>query len=258
MLMDENLSTHSNPESIKDEFNNKISRLTKSKAYLDFCEEVYGYRIYLFNMMDSEQLDFVFHSILLSSDDTLLDLGCGSGSILDLLVEKYGCLGIGIDQLNTDIMGKNDKSVTYISGDIDRLPDYHLKPTVTLSIDSLYFSNELETLLHHLCGLRNNRMYLFYSQYLFERTTGDRSTLCADHTKVADILIKSGFSYETIDYSENERRLYEKALAALKKRKEEFKNEGNLDLYESKLREDMIGKRLYDEGRANRFLYIVK
>jgi len=256
--MGENLSTQSNSKSIKDEFDNKIGRLTKSKAYLDFCEEVYGYRMYLFNMMDREQLDFVFNSILLSSDDTLLDLGCGSGSILNLLVEKYECSGIGIDQLNIDIMGKSNKSVTYINGDIDRLPDYHLKPTVTLSIDSLYFSNDLDTLFRTLYGFRNSRMYLFYSQYLFEETTGDRSILRGDHTKIADILNKNEFSYETIDYSKNEQLLYEKALVALKKRKEEFWGEGNSDLYESKLKEDMIGKRLYDKGLASRFLYIIK
>ena len=250
--MDENSS-----ESVKNEFDNKIGRLTKSKAYLDFCEEVYGYRMYLFNMMDRQQLDFVFNSIPLSSDDTLLDLGCGSGSILNLLAEKYGCSGIGIDQLNSDVIGKSSKSVTYINGDIDKLPDYKLKPTVTLSIDSLYFSSDMDKLLRYLSGLPNNKMYLFYSQYLFEET-GDRGTLLGPYTKLADVLNQSGFSYETVDYSENERLLYERALAALEKRKEEFISEGNLDLYEGKLKEDAFGKHLYDNGLASRFLYIVK
>jgi SAM-dependent methyltransferase len=256
--MDDTLSAQNRQGTVKDEFSKKIGRLTKSKAYLDFCEEVYGYRISLFNMMDKEQLDFIFNSVSLSSDDTLLDLGCGSGSILNLLVEKYGCSGIGIDQIHSDIMRKSNQSVTYINGDIDRLPDYHLKPTVTLSIDSLYFSNDLDTLLRYLYGLRNNRMYLFYSQYLFEETTEDRSTLLGDHTKVADILNQNKISYETIEYSKNERFLYEKALTALEKRKEEFRNEGNLDLYEGKLKEDMLGKHLYEEGLASRFLYIIK
>lgn len=253
--MDESFVSSS--KSVKHEFDNKIGRLTKSKAYLDFCQEVYGYRMYLFNMMDKQQLDFVINSIPLSPDDTLLDLGCGSGSILKLLAEKYGCSGIGIDQLNSDAIEKSSKSVTYINGDIDRLPDYNLKPTVTLSIDSLYFSNDFNTLLRHLRRLKNNRMYLFYSQYLFE-DTGARSILRADYTKLADILKQNAFSYETIDYSENERLLYERALAALEKRKEEFRKEGNFDLYEGKHKEDIYGKYLYDNGLASRFLYIVK
>jgi ubiquinone/menaquinone biosynthesis C-methylase UbiE len=88
-------------------------------------------------MMDKQQLDFVLDSILVSADDTILDLGCGSGSILNLLVKKYGCRGIGIDQLDCDILDRNSMAITYINGDVDRISDYSLKPTVTLSIDSL-------------------------------------------------------------------------------------------------------------------------
>ncbi len=256
--MDDNSLLQNSLQGVKDEFGNKIGRLTKSEAYLDFCEEVYGYRIYLFNMMDKEQLDFILSSVSLSHEDTILDLGCGSGSILNLLAVKYGCSGIGIDQLNRDIVAKDDQLITYINGDIDRISDYKLTPTVTLSIDSLYFSKDLDKLLRHLYGLKNNRMYLFYSQYLFEETIGDRDALRSDHTKVADVLSKNGFSYKTIDYSKNERLLYERSLIALKKRKEEFMNEGNWDLYESKRKEDLLGKHLYDKGLASRYLYIVE
>ena len=45
---------------IKDEFSVKIGRLTKSSAYLNYCEEVYGYRAYLFNMLDKQQMEDTF------------------------------------------------------------------------------------------------------------------------------------------------------------------------------------------------------
>ena len=95
---------------VRDEFSEKIGRLTKSSAYLDFCEEVYGYRIYLFNMMDKQQIDFVLNAITVSAEDTVLDLGCGYGSILNLLVNKYGCRGIGIDQLNSDVLERTGRA----------------------------------------------------------------------------------------------------------------------------------------------------
>lgn len=242
----------------KGEFESKIGRLTKSKTYLNFCEEVYGYRMYLFNMMDREQLDFVFNSIPLASDDTLLDLGCGSGSIINRLVEKYGCQGIGIDLLeNHDFAGKNNKSVRYIKGDIDCLSDYNMNPTVALSIDSLYFSNRFDNLLHTLCDLKSCKKYLFYSQYLFDKATGDRSILHRDNTSVACSLKRYGIPYEVIDYSVNEQLLYEKSLTALEKLRQDFINEGIIGLYESKLEETLLGKSLYDNGLASRFLYIV-
>lgn len=244
---------------LKDEFETKIGRLTKSKAYLDFCEEVYGYRMYLFNMLDKEQLDFVFNSIPLTADDNLLDLGCGSGNILNYLVNKYGCSGTGIDLLeNAALAAKSSRSVSYIKGDIDSLPEYQLNPSVVLSVDSLYFSKDLSALLCTICSIQNCRKYLFYSQYRFEETYTDTGTLQADNTRVSDILYLNGFSYEAINYSRNEQLLYDKCLTALEKRKEDFRNEGNADLYESKFEETMLGKRLYDKGHASRFLYIIK
>ncbi len=38
----------------------------------------------------------------------------------------------------------------------------------------------------------------------------------------------------------------------------DFCIEGCADLYESKLEETLIGKKLFDNGRASRFLYIIK
>ena len=126
----------------KDEFSEKFGRLTKSDTYLQYCKEVYGYNEYLFNMMDKKQIDFVLNSIPISSKDTLLDLGCGPGSILNLLVAKYGCHGIRIDQMNRGILNRSEKLITYINADMDKISDYSIRPTITLSIDSLYFSKD--------------------------------------------------------------------------------------------------------------------
>jgi len=240
-----------------EEFDEKIGRLTKSAAYLDYCEEVYGYREYLFNMMDRAQLDFLFNALPLTPNDTLLDLGCGFGCILRHLSQKYGCKGIGLDLLSPELTRTADPLVTYLQGDIDKLGDFKLSPTVTLAVDSLYFSNNLEVLLRELCRITQKRLCLYYSKYLFDNAAPDRHTLHKDRTAVADILIKHSIPYEAVDYSENERALYENSLAALKKRKKAFEAEGNADLYGQKLEEDTFGKYLYDHGLASRTLYII-
>lgn len=242
---------------VRDEFSEKIGRLTKSSAYLDYCEEVYGYRIYLFNMMDKKQIDFVLNSIPMSTEDTVLDLGCGCGSILNLLVNKYGCRGIGIDQLNSDVLERTGREITYINGDIDKLSHYNLKPTITLSIDSLYFSKDLDMLVRQLKSLENNKMYLFYSQYIFDEILGEKSILHSHNTKIAEVLNKNHIPFKTIDYSENECLLYENSLKALKKYKKAFEDEGNSDLFEQKLKEDILGKELYEKNLASRYLYII-
>lgn len=240
----------------KDEFSEKIGRLTKSSTYLQYCKDVYGYKEYLFNMMDKEQIDFVLKSIPISSEDTLLDLGCGPGSILNLLVAKYGCHGIGIDQLDKNILNPNRK-LTYINADIDKISNCSIKPTITLSIDSLYFSKDLNGLVRQLKNVENNRMYFFYSQYLVDEATRSKSMLQSNNTKIAEVLYNNGISFRTIEYSENERLLYKNSLETLQKYRREFETEGNADLYEQKYQEDLLGMELYLKGLASRYLYII-
>ncbi len=243
---------------VNEEFSNKILRLSKSSAYLDYCEEVCGYRIPLFNMMDQAQLDFVMQSIPLSKDDTIVDLGCGPMSILRLLTDKYGCNGTGIDQLEEEIKGVNSGTVSYIKGDIDAFSSYHLNPTVTLCIDSLYFSADADALIRQLRGIPHNRLYLFYSQYLFGESSADKSMLACGNTTIGAILNKNGIPFTAVDYSENEFHLYEASLRALQKYAKAFEAEGNGDLCENKRREDTLGLELYEKGYASRYLYIVE
>lgn len=186
-----------------------------------------------------------------------MDLGCGSGSVLNLLVTKYGCRGIGIDQLDSSVVGRTSKAITYIRDDIDKISDFDVEPTITLSIDSLYFCKSLDNLVCKLNNLKKNKMYFFYSQYIFDEVSENKSILQSNNTKIAEALNKSQISFETIDYSENERLLYENSLKALQKYKRAFEYEGNLDIYGQKLKEDMMGKELYIKGRASRYLYII-
>ncbi|MFX4262509.1 class I SAM-dependent methyltransferase [Pelotomaculum propionicicum] len=242
----------------KDDYNRLMDRSTDSAAYLDYCEEIYGYRMYLFNMMDKSQLDYLFSSVAVLKSDTVLDLGCGPGSILDCLASKYGCHGIGIDQIEHSIVKKCGKVISYINGDIDMLASYDLKPSITLSIDSLYFSNDLDGLIRQLKSIENNRLYLYSSQYIFDETRKNEISLHRDNTRIARVLRQNGMLYKTVDYSENEHSLYENAVKALPKYKNDFEREGNIDLYEAKLREGKSGKELYEKGLARRYLYIVE
>lgn len=244
-------------QDIKNEFNDLIDNATSSEAYLDYCTELYGYRMYLFNMMDRFQLDYLFNNISISKNDSILDLGCGSGSILNYLMQKYQCQGTGIDQLNTEIIKKDNKLFTYINGNIDELKSYSVSPNITISVDSLYFSSRLDRLLNILTKIKGNRLYLYYSQYIFDEKNEDKNILKCDHTRVAESLKKAGIKYKTIDYSENERNLYEKAMQILPKYEKAFEQEGNKGLFEKKMNENKLGKELYDNNCANRFLYII-
>lgn len=243
---------------IKEEFNDLIDRAASSEAYLNYCEEIYGYRISLFNMMDKTQLDFLFNNISITKNDSILDLGCGNGGILNFLMQKYECHGVGVDQLENEIFKKYNGSATYIDGSLDELESFSICPSITIAVDSLYFSNELDRLLNTLTNLKSNRLYLYYSQYIFDEKQEDNGILKYNNTRLARNLNQSGINYKTIDYSKNERDLYERAIHILPKYKDAFEREGNIDIYEKKINENNFGRELYDKGCASRFLYIVE
>jgi hypothetical protein len=100
-------------------------------------------------------------------------------------------------------------------------------------------------------------MYLFYSQYVIDESSKGKTVLYSNKTKVADALNRNEISFKAIDFSDNERSLYENALRVIRRYEREFEAEGNKDLYENKLKEDMVGRTLYDKGLASRYLYIV-
>jgi len=242
----------------REDFNRLIDSATQSQAYLDYCEEIYGHRMYLFNMMDKDQLDYLFNVVAITSNDTILDLGCGTGSIINALVNKYSCQGIGIDQLNEPIVRRCSDRISYIDGDLDDLSDCHINPTITLAVDSLYFSSDLDRLLRHLKSFSNNRLYLYYSQYIFSESQKDESLLHSDNTRMAEVLCRNGIIYRAVDYSANERALYENALKVLPKYQNALVDEGNGFLYETKMKEYRSGQEMYDKGLASRYLYIVE
>lgn len=243
---------------MKADFNRLINRATDSRAYLNFCEEIYGYRMYLFNMMDKTQLDYLFNAVSIVKSDIILDLGCGTGNILNHLVKQYGCRGIGIDQLDQKIIQKSSPLISYIDGNIDEIPENVIKSDITLAVDSLYFSNDLAGLIDLLRSIKNNRLYLYYSQYIFDETVKERAILHYDLTRLAQVLQVKAIPYQTVDYSANERALYEKSLQVLPKYQKAFIDEGNQDLFEMKLKEYASGKELYDKGLASRYLYITE
>ena len=74
----------------------------------------------------------------------------------------------------------------------------------------------MDRLLNILTKIKGNRLYLYYSQYIFDEKNEDKNILKCDNTRVAESLKKAGIKFSTIDYSENERYLYEKAMQILR------------------------------------------
>ncbi len=238
---------------VREEFDHLIDRCTQSSAYLDFCEELYGYRLYLFNMMDKRQLDELFAGLRLYSKDTVLDMGCGTGSLLNRIVEKFGCKGTGVDRLSASIVSRLSPAIGYRQADMDEMLDFDA--SAVLFVDSLYFSRDCGRLLSRLKD-STMKAYMYYSTYLFEETD-DKALLRADQTPLAQVLSRLGLAYKAADYSECEYLLYERGLKLLAKYEMHFAVQGINDIFERRFAEYKFGAELYEQGRASRYLYTV-
>ena len=204
-------------------------------------------------MMDKRQLDDLFVNLRPSSKDTVIDVGCGAGCLLNRIVEQNDCRGVGIDRLSAGIVNRLSPAIEYRQTDMDETYDFNA--SAVLFVDSLYFSRDMESLLSRLEG-GARKAYLYYSTYLFE-DTDDTAMLREGQTCAAKALNQLGFAYKAIDYSKCEYALYKRGLKLLGKYESHFAAEGMTDVYERRLAEYKFGAALFEKGKASRYLYTV-
>ena len=66
-----------------------------------------------------EESDFMLLGKLVKEDSHVLDLGCGSGDLLDFLIQKKNVTGFGIEKNITGILDCLEKDVQVIQRDLD-------------------------------------------------------------------------------------------------------------------------------------------
>ncbi|MHA2248177.1 MAG: class I SAM-dependent methyltransferase [Candidatus Hodarchaeales archaeon] len=132
---------------MSDWYNNHLLRCAKSKAYVLFCEKVFGKNLYQFNVLDMDQLETLISTLNLNCNDSVLDLGCGLGKVTEYIQMKTGAKITGIDfaeQLiqwakhNTEI---NDDDLEFQVGNIDELFFPPSSFNAIYAIDTLYPTN---------------------------------------------------------------------------------------------------------------------
>lgn len=250
-------------------YDNLLVRSERSNAHSIFCERVYGTDLCQTGMMDMEQLRKLLDVLnldLLSKNSFVLDLGCGIGKITEHISDKTPAHLIGLDTAKKAIhqaqarTQENKEHLLFQEGDLNDLEGIFEASSfdTIIAIDSLYFACSLIRCIVQMKNLlgSSGQMGLFYSQMSYP--TDSLELLHPDKTDLALALKKCSLRYHTYDFTKSEQNLRRKQEETLAQLKNEFRSEGNIDIYKVRKTEAEWALKVLTAGRGRRYLYHVQ
>ena len=228
---------------LSEEFNTLMVACEQSLTNRKLCQQVYGLDLCQFNMMSQVQLDKLLEVMNLCQADHILDLGCGVGLVSEYISDVTGARMLGIDFASAAIQRaqartrEKSERLTYQVMDMDELSLPAKSFSGVISIDTLYFVNDLPRTIRSVqaCLHENGQMGFFYSTKIAAGQTDE--SLAPDQTPLAKVLQEHGLSFQTWDFTHDERDIWEKILQVAEALKPAFEAEGHLDIYEANVSE---------------------
>ncbi len=236
----------------------------RSAVYRTFCQQVYGIDLCLFNMMTQTQLATLLQVLGASHGQHILDLGCGTGALTEYIADHTGGMVMGIDfaaDAITFAQAKTRGKVDRLSFHIMDMDDLRLPPQqfdVILSIDTLYFVSDLrKTVTAMKTSLKpNGQMGIFYSAEI--GADQPKEVLAPTATPLAKVLSACGLTFDTWEFTADEKDFWNKQVQIANALKHEFETEGNRSLYEDLIDEASEVLELHDRERIRRYFYHVQ
>lgn len=229
-----------------------------SKTYIKFCEKVYGRYLCQFNMVDEEQLQKLISLIGDGNGKKILDLGCGSGYISEYIAKETGATIFGIDFAKGAIESAKERNknnnIEFSIGNINELnfPDESFD--YVLTIDTLYFGSDLGKTVKNIQRILkpSGKLISFYSSRKTDLTKSG-----PESTGLGKILEIENIKYDFWDYTENEKNVWVNTLKISEELKQDFINEGNLEIYKGRVAEASKNLKWQSNGEMVRYLYYV-
>ena len=248
----------------RQEFDQALLRYLHSKTYSKFCKLVYGMNLCQFSMVNMRQLHRLISLLKLSENDKILDLGCGIGKITEYISDTTGARITGIDFAEKVIEEAQKRTenkrnrLVYKVGDIDSLKFIRNRFSGIICIDTLYFVENLNKTVRKMKAIvkPGGQMGIFYSQSA--KPGESKKILQPRATELAQVLNAQHLKFRAYDYTLDEYAHWRKSKKTANLLKSEFRREGNLKLYNSRLKESEYVLKFVKAGRLRRFLYHVR
>jgi ubiquinone/menaquinone biosynthesis C-methylase UbiE len=251
-------------ERIAKVFDNLFLRSEKSAAFSAFCERALGRDLCQHNVADILQLEKLLEVLNLKPGDRVLDMGCGSGKIAEYISDLTQAYVLGIDiavgaldRARARTQEKRNR-LAFQEGNMNNLSLPPASMDTIIAVDTLHFTENVQKTIGQMKALLkpHGQMGLFSFQYCLENDNTD--ILLPDKTLLAQALIEHDLPFQTWDFTEREKEILRRELQVAHDLMEEFREEGNLDLYKDIVEECEEDLKRLDASMKRRYLYHVR
>jgi SAM-dependent methyltransferase len=239
-----------------------------SPAFRNLCRARQGLDVVQHGSLTRDQLAAVIRRTRALGPGRILDLGCGPGELGErVAAHAAGARLLGVDSANSAILHASRRGTpdtafihadmeTYVSGAPRGSAD------VVLSIDSLYWVDDLESFLEGVLEVLSPGGCFLCIVSEFEDRRGGGRTLPAEDMEIGAALaalaeMRGDLRMETEDFTGEERALWLGSLALWEEWKDTFAAEGRAYLLRNIVREAEYLETSMRRGRGARYLFSV-
>jgi 2-polyprenyl-3-methyl-5-hydroxy-6-metoxy-1,4-benzoquinol methylase len=244
------------------DFDKMLQKLVESQVYGEFCEKVYGRNLCQLNVLDEDQLQAMLAELNITSSDRVLDLGCGVGKLSEYISFSTGAHVTGIDYAKKTVAMAKERTISqknqleYKIFDLNKLSTRLGSFDYVLALDTLYFVDDLEDSILAIKKILKpgGKFVTFYSCKVIGSSDYRQMDPIANDLGAA--LTKCGFEFKTWNFTDNQERIWRTCIEVSTELKEKFEDEGNIDIYASRLAEGQRHLKTIEKKRAARFMYL--
>jgi SAM-dependent methyltransferase len=240
-------------------FYKMIISAMSSKIFIEYCNDVYGYRLRLLNTLYKHDIENLLTFIKINRSAKILDFGCGTGELIRYFAEETDLIYVGADiseNIISILKSTARKNVSYVCSNMNTCDGINQKFDLVLLIDTLYFVEDVEKSINTICNLlnENGKVVAYYSEYW----ASDCSSDIFDHDKngLGRVLKKLGINYDYEDITSHEIKHMNNVIEYGEKYMESFKKEKNEQLILDAIEEAKIGIDLQKRGKGKKYKYI--
>ena len=174
-------------------------KVENSPAFSKYCETVYGADFSQDGFADLKQIMDLLTSLRLTSGSKILDIGCGNGKFCEYVHVRTEADVFGFDYSPTAITSAKkrlaEQAEHFEVATIDGQDYPEMSFDAIVSIDTLYFTDDLETLVGKIIHwLKPGGVF---AAYYMDDNRGQ------DETQLAQVLRTYKMKYKAVDYSES-------------------------------------------------------